>query len=486
MSGSATVTNADTLTVGVDGVTLNGVTISGGTIDDYTTVSGSVIPSEIDVTAASEIENATVTGGNLVADTALTLSNVTLDNMTLSGSATVTNADTLTVGVDGVTLNGATVSGGTIDNDGTISGHGQIGNGTVGNTILDNTAGAIIKATGLLELITGNPITNAGTLEADGAKLGIGTDVKNSGEILATGGGTLQVNGGAISWDGTATPVAGTNGIVLAGATDTLLIDDGILLLNGTGTGSGAVSLAGGTIRGFGTSAETLENVNNTISGYGHIGVGTDDLTLTNEQHATVDATGTSPLVINTGANTITNAGTLEASDLSTLHIESAVTNSGTINVDDGGTVEFDGITITNTNTIEVNAATGSGVSLSPTYLEIAGTVTLQGGPGNATGPGVVTLTDSYNNFIDSNGSAAELINADNTISGAGTIGDASLTLDNETYGAIDANGTNPLILDTGAHTITNAGTLEATNGGTLDIDSASTTPARLPQTAAR
>ena len=97
-------TNADTLTID-DTVTLNGATISGGTIDDTGTLK---------VTAASEIENATVDGGGdiSVSSGTLTLSEVTLDDVTLMGS--FTNADTLTID-DTVTLNGATISGGTID-----------------------------------------------------------------------------------------------------------------------------------------------------------------------------------------------------------------------------------------------------------------------------------------------------------------------------------------------------------------------------------
>ena len=83
----------------------------------------------------------------------------------------------------------------------------------------------------------------------------------------------------------------------------------------------------------------------------------------------------------------------------------------------------------------------------SPTYLVIDGTLTLQGGDGVATGPGQIILTDSGDNYIQSDGSAAQLINVDNTISGAGTIGDAHLTLDNEQYGVIDAEGSNPLVL---------------------------------------
>ena len=115
-------TNADTLTID-DTVTLNGATISGGTIDDTGTLK---------VTAASEIENATVNGGGdiSVSSGTLTLSEVTLDGVTLVGS--FTNADTLTID-DTVTLNGATISGGTIDDTGTlkVTAASEIENATV-------------------------------------------------------------------------------------------------------------------------------------------------------------------------------------------------------------------------------------------------------------------------------------------------------------------------------------------------------------------
>jgi hypothetical protein len=90
-----------------------------------------------------------------------------------------------------------------------------------------------------------------------------------------------------------------------------------------------------------------------------------------------------------------------------------------------------------------------------------------------------VTLTDNANNAIvsthDEVAGEATLINHD-TISGAGTIGDAGLTLDN--YGDIDATGTaNELILNTGtgaSNAITNeaGATLEAQSGATLEIQS--------------
>ena len=79
-------------------------------------------------------------------------------------------------------------------------------------------------------------------------------------------------------------------------------------------------------------------------------------------------------------------------------------------------------------------------------------------------------LSDSSQNFISGTDPSVTLTNIDNTISGAGHLGNGQLTLINE--GTIDANGTHPLIVDTGANPITNSGTLEATGSGGLIIDS--------------
>jgi hypothetical protein len=58
----------------------------------------------------------------------------------------------------------------------------------------------------------------------------------------------------------------------------------------------------------------------------------------------------------------------------------------------------------------------------------------------------------------------------DNTISGAGQIGQGQLTLANQ--GTILADGTQALVIDTGASTVVNTGTLEATGAGGLTIAS--------------
>lgn len=136
---------------------------------------------------------------------------------------------------------------------------------------------------------------------------------------------------------------------------------------------------------------------------------------------------------------------------------DGALTTSANVVVSDLSLLLLLG-TIINSGTIGLNS-TGD-----PTGLGIAGAVTLQG-------RGHVTLSDNVNNQIEAASTGASLTNVDNTISGAGQIGqnDGNLTLINQ--GTIDANSAaNPLTIHTG-NTVTNSGLLEATLGGTLAID---------------
>src|SRR5207249_4542246 len=97
-------------------------------------------------------------------------------------------------------------------------------------------------------------------------------------------------------------------------------------------------------------------------------------------------------------------------------------------------------------------------------------------------GPGSITLSDNNNNFITGPGALSTGLGAPSqpvtfnngvTISGAGTIGSGNLILNNQKNGLIDATGTNPLIIDTGANAVVNSGTLEADISSTLFIASA-------------
>jgi len=89
--------------------------------------------------------------------------------------------------------------------------------------------------------------------------------------------------------------------------------------------------------------------------------------------------------------------------------------------------------------------------------------VTLQGG-------GALRLSDGVANAIFGTDPSVTLTNVDNTISGAGQLGEGQLTLHNK--GTILASGSNALTIDTGANAVVNSGTLGATGSGGLVIHS--------------
>jgi hypothetical protein len=130
--------------------------------------------------------------------------------------------------------------------------------------------------------------------------------------------------------------------------------------------------------------------------------------------------------------------------------------NSGAIVVADDATLVLGG-TFRNSGSITLNGSTD------PTRLEVDASLTLSGG-------GKVILSNSLQNAIVTDGSAATLTNAGNTISGAGTIGDANLTLINS--GNIDGNASSTLNIRTGAHRVINSGTLQGATSAGLAIES--------------
>jgi hypothetical protein len=137
-----------------------------------------------------------------------------------------------------------------------------------------------------------------------------------------------------------------------------------------------------------------------------------------------------------------------------------ALSTSANVQVADKGQLQASGM-IGNSGTIGLNSTGDS------TSLAFFGPVTLQGG-------GLVTLSDNVNNSIVAGFNGTTLTNVDNTISGAGVIGqnaDGQLTLSNA--GTIDATGTQPLAINTGKE-VTNSGTLEATGGGLVIKDAVS------------
>ena len=462
------VTNNNTLTVDTS-VTLTldgGTVISGNTITDNGT---------IDVTGAATINgSANLTGGQVTVESGqtLTLDGATLTNTTVNdiGTVNIDAHDTLTLaGASGVTIDGSTSSNGTIDNAGTVA----LGSSTLtllsGGFLTLDDGGKLTLSGGTISGTGGATLENAGNTISGFGAIGIGSPntlnlINDSGATIEALGGTLTVKiNSAVSNAGTLEAATGATLKITVGAIDntgniqvdgTLAADQptangGHLTLNDGGT----VTLASGTIKSD-VSGNQLNNDGNAISGSGQIGDGTDTNLTLNNNSGSVEASG-GTLTLDT-RNTVVNAASLEAASGGTLVIDDAVTNQSGADITTfgGGHITLNGVTIGNSGTIVLDA----GSLGSFTTMLVEGTVTLNGA-------GSVTLaTDSQ---IVSNMHAVTLDNAGNDISGAGLIGDAFITFDNEFGATVDATG----FLSLAAATTDNSGMLEATGGGTLQIE---------------
>jgi hypothetical protein len=155
--------------------------------------------------------------------------------------------------------------------------------------------------------------------------------------------------------------------------TDLQLIEHGITL-----QGGGHVDLSDSSENVItGTVADvTLTNVDNTISGAGHLGAG--QMILINQ--GTIIASGANSLDIDTGTNTVINSGTLEATGTGGLVVDSSIENSGLLwahggditlngNVTGTGSALMDGVA-----TLEFGAASTANVALA---ADATGTIVL-------------------------------------------------------------------------------------------------------------
>lgn len=299
---------------------------------------------------------------------------------TLSGGGSVSLGDTSKNSI------AEAIAGATLTNiDNTISGGGLLGAGSMG---LVNGAAGVIDANGANRLVldTGaNMVVNAGLIEATG----VGGLFIHGGIVDgSTGGAILAGNASRVILQG-ATVVGGTlksvgSGLIetFRGSTDTLdgtasavnnqavlvVADDSALTMQGTldntgriglrGQGVGAtltIGAAGATLTGGGllrldnstlntitgaSSAAVLTNVDNNVSGAGRIGAGS--LTLVNEAKGVIVGSQAATLTLDTGPNTIVNAGIILARGAGGVMIESAVANSGFL-ASDGGMLTVNG-----------------------------------------------------------------------------------------------------------------------------------------------
>ena len=177
------------------------------------------------------------------------------------------------------------------------------------------------------------------------------------------------------------------------------------------------------------------------------------------QANLTDDANGDAVIALGAGG-TITlhrvDASSLNANDF-VFDQQPVTNNTGNMVVSDGATLPLSGI-MNNSGTIVLNS-TGNKADLELVQHGI----TLQGG-------GALRLSDAVANAIFGTDPSVTLTNVDNTISGAGQLGEGQLTLHNK--GTIIASAGNALTIDTGANAVVNAGTLGATGSGGLVIHS--------------
>jgi fibronectin-binding autotransporter adhesin len=412
--------------IDIGGTIAGGILKTVGTGAQFNVVTGS--QAELDGSGAN---NPITSTASIMADNG--------SNLILKGA--VSNAGTITLGAAGagnhlevlgaVTLSGAgTVKisenanngiiadgSGTLTNvDNTISGPGTIGDG---NVTLDNQTKGLINGNSeatALTINTGNHvILNEGTIEGTTSKgVTIASDVTNSGTLQALGTNAF------LTIEGTVFNVSSMQGPIGSIATGTIQASSGGSSLAGVGTGGARVVLgAGATIVGG------ILKSSGSASSPGFIEV---------SSNAVIDGSAAGmPVFI---------SGTLEVIDAAALTLKGTINNSGSLLLQSIGDA---------------------------TQLKIMSEVDLS----SATAAGKITLTDNAANSIVSDGNSASLINTGNTISGAGTIGDSKLTINNQSGAVINGNGaTNVLILSTGANAISNEGTLAGATAAGLDIKS--------------
>ena len=414
-----------------------------------------------------------ITGGSLTATSITNSGAVALNSSGADPSLVIDGAITLsgggTIEMLGQTalnfIEGAPGTGATLTNaDNLITGSGNIGKGDGNLTFINE---ATVDATpifhgdsGLLVVNTGHAVGNLGVLEAtltgelliqdqlinanlvraDGAKSSVviannsptvGGHVPananvNTGLIEATGGGLVSIENSTIVNSGIDGQGRIVDGLIEVGASSKILLDNATIL-------HGFVSVLGG---GEMSTAVGSSNRIDTANGPTH----------------------------NTTVPSIVNDGKVLVSD------DSSLTLASPFDIDNAGTIEL---------------ASTSGETLLAfnqpfAILSGGGNVILDGRigvPQERMGAPVGKGAEDIIDGVAGPGFATvSLENRDNTISGAGAIGqgDGALAFRNDALGTVDADlFGQTLLIATGSNTIVNAGLFEASNRGILDIASA-------------
>ena len=377
---------------------------------------------------------------------------------------------------------------------------------------VDDFGGGLIKAQNASTVYLGNVITG-GTLQSEGSGI---FQVDGPGQLDGTGTHPVTIDSTIVVLDGSQLAVQGiinnTQKIQLNGGADTTALAFGLAsstVGNTTLEGGGSIELDSGQLS-LNTNATkaTVTNVNNTITGVGSI----FGLTFINETGGVIDADSTLSGSLGI-SGTLTNAGVMEATGNAILRIGGTLTGTSTGKIETGlnATVSFDDATVVGGTVTGTDQVTGfnpesistfdgstSTVNLEGTLntvlfgvmalkgaIDNTGTIQIQNNSSIEVEAGKstqVTLKGTGSVTLDATGGysittanpalpALTLLNY-NHILGTGIIGGPNLLLNNEAAGIIEANGVNPIVIDTGSHTLTNSGKLQADTNSALLIES--------------
>jgi fibronectin-binding autotransporter adhesin len=393
----------------------------------------------------------TNTGGTVSANA----STLSLTNSTINGgTVTLTGAATLQLN------NGVIHGGSTLTNSaaGTIEALG--GTNTLGGTI-NNSAGGTFKIdNGAILDIESGTYSQLGTLQLNSS--GSFTELVLEGNVTLSGGTVTLSNSVDNYIFGAATADTLTNQETIQGAGH---IGNGVMTLVNSGTinanqSAGITVQVNGGVTNTGTmeaTAGSLALLSTTVTNTGGIvSANANVLSLTNStiNGGTVTLTGAATLQLNNGVihggSTLTNSatGTIEALG-GTNTLGGTINNSagGTFKIDNGAILDIESGTYSQLGTLQLNS------SGSFTELVLQGNVTLSGG--------TVTLSNSVDNYIFGAATADTLTNQE-TIQGAGHIGNGVMTLVNS--GTINVNQSAGITVQVNGG-VTNTGTMEATAG---------------------
>ena len=439
-----------------------------------------------------------------IAITNSTAGRISLSGTTLlDGASTLTNAGTLNIGggnalqlMPGSTmensgavniatagvlaLGGIGVNSGTIAvSDGTFALAGNLSNsGTIqldaASSRMEVLAPSALSGTGSVVLAGGTinaglGLTNAGnTIEGFGTINGV---LNNQGMVRASGG-TLSLNfaGGG-----------GNGGMMEASGGSRLEIySGGITLAN---TGGTIQALDGSTVRI--TSPVLGGNLKTVGSGALELASMFSDIAITNSTAGTISLSGTTLL---DGASTLTNAGRLNIGGGNALQLMpgSTMENSGAVNIATSGMLAIGGLgvnsgtiavsdgtfawagNLSNSGTIQLDAASSRMEVLAPSALSGTGSVVLAGGTINA-GLGLTNAGNTIEGFGTING----VLNNQGMVRASG----GTLTLNfaggGGNGGMMEASGGSRLEIYSGGITLANTGgTIQALDGSTVRITS--------------